>query len=126
MIISDTIEERGKPVFDFLLNHHLRKIENNIHYFVFQENFSRVKKRLQSNTNLVLHNCITTIGQWNTEKNKESFMQILNGLGSRDVVFVDSLAHVIYQYGLSEAYRIFSMVKTETCKFIIMDGMLYQ
>lgn len=117
--ILDTIEERGKPVFDFLLNYHLGNLENSIHYFVFHENFNRAKKNLQSKNNIVLHDCISTVFQQNKDNKTNSFEQILRTLGSKDVVFVDSLAHVIYQYGLPETYKILNSVKTQTCKFLI-------
>lgn len=112
--ISDNIKEKGKPVFDFLLNHHLNILEHRIQYFVFQDNFNRVKTIFQDK-NIVLHNCIGNANQWKNDTDK-SFPQILTKLESKDVVFVDSLVHIIYQYGLSETYKILNAIKTQTCK----------
>lgn len=117
LCILDNIDDRGKPIFDFLLNHHLDKSETNVHYFVFQENINRVKNTLQSKNNIVVHDCITNACHWNESENRETLSEKFNRLTSRDVAFIDSLAHVIYQYGLTEAYKIFNTVKTQSCKF---------
>lgn len=118
---SDSIEEKGKPIFDFLLNYHFSRTETcNIHYFIFQENFSRAKNSLQNKNRIILHDCITNACHWKDGETK-SFMNILNKLGSQDVVFIDSLAHVIYQYGLAETYRIFNTVALHSCKFILSE-----
>lgn len=87
---------------------------------MFQENFNRVKKHLNNKDNIVLHDCITNACQWNSSDKTESFVQSLDRLGSKDVVFVDSLAHVIHQYGLPVAYKIFNNVKTRTSKLNLL------
>lgn len=115
MYILDCIEERGKPVFDFLLDYHLNKSDTKVHYFIFQENFERAKRSLQSRSGIIFHNFISNCCDWK-DKNRESLLHIVKSLGQRDIVFVDSLAHVIYQYGLSESYMILNKIKTQTCK----------
>lgn len=95
----------------------MARTEAAVHYFIFQENVSRVRKNLQNKNGIILHDCITNACTWSSDLKTESFTQILKTLSSRDVVFVDSLAHVIYQYGLTETYRIFNTIKTHTSKF---------
>lgn len=115
MNILDCIEERGKPIFDFLLDYHLSKTETRVHYFLFHENFERAKRNLENKSSIIFYNFISNCCEWKNG-NRKSLLHIIENLGNRDVVFIDSLAHVIYQYGLSETYRILNNIKTQTSK----------
>lgn len=93
------------------------KSETNVHYFIFQENFKRAKRRIQHKNNLTFYDCISNCSSWKDPNKIDSFSQILKNLGSRDVVFIDSLAHVIYQYGLSQTYMTLNNIKNHTSMF---------
>ncbi|KAG5873449.1 hypothetical protein JTB14_007216 [Gonioctena quinquepunctata] len=113
IVIEDTLQERGKPVFDFILKSHLDRLRDTIHYFVFQENFIRTKGKFGQN-NVILYDFASNSQGWNQGSRSEDFEETVKKLGANDVVFVDSLAHVIYQYGLAETYRVFNYLRNHT------------
>lgn len=112
-MISDCIEERGKPVFDYILDYHLSKNDTRVHYFIFHENVERAKRSLENKSSIIFHNFISNCCDWKDDS-RESLLNIVKCLGNKDVVFIDSLAHVIYQYGLSETYMILNNIKIQT------------
>ncbi|CAH1118465.1 unnamed protein product [Phaedon cochleariae] len=124
VIIQDTLQERGKPIFDFVLKTHLERSRHKIHYFVFHENFSQVKSNIGNENDVILHDFVTDSKGWNYARwgsdgwdsvnTPKVFEEVVKNVNEKDVVFVDSLAHVIYLYGLAETYRLFSYLKVET------------
>lgn len=110
VLIEDTVHEKGKPIFDFLLKTHLERPNNRIHYFVFQEPFVRAKSRL-GNEHLVLHDFVSNNLGWNKLPEMCYFEDIVKHVGVNDIIFIDSLAHTIYEYGLAETYRILNLLK---------------
>ncbi|XP_056633141.1 elongator complex protein 5 [Diorhabda sublineata] len=110
VLIEDTVHEKGKRIFDFLLKSHLERPNNRIHYFVFQEPFVRVKTRLQ-NENLVLHDFVSNNLGWDQLPEMCFLEDMIKDVGVDDVIFIDSLAHTIYEYGLAETYRILNLLK---------------
>ncbi|XP_074029510.1 elongator complex protein 5 isoform X2 [Leptinotarsa decemlineata] len=107
------IEERGKSLFDFILKIHLDRLRDRIHYFVFQENFSRAKESL-GQKNIVLYDFVSNSQGWRADPKSEDFDDVIKKLGPNDVVFIDSLAHVIYHYGLAESYKMFNYLKNQS------------
>lgn len=112
VLIEDTIQERGKPIFDFLLKTHLEKPQNTVHYFVFQDIIGRIKQKLKHN-NIILHDFVTNIFCWNKDPKTGNFEETTKNLGGNSVIFIDSLAHVIYKFGLAETYRILNNLKKD-------------
>ncbi|XP_057660901.1 elongator complex protein 5 [Diorhabda carinulata] len=110
VLIEDTVHEKGKPIFDFLLKSHLERPNNRIHYFVFQEPFVRVKNRME-NENLVLHDFVSNNLGWDQLPEMCFLEDMIKDVGVDDVIFIDSLAHTIYEYGLAETYRILNLLK---------------
>ncbi|CAH1981627.1 unnamed protein product [Acanthoscelides obtectus] len=108
IIIQDTLTENGKPIFDYLLQHNLERFDNKIHYYLVQGN----EKHCPQNPKITVHNLKINSQNWDTD-NRINITQIAEGLQKRDIIFVDSLAHCIFQYGLAETYRLFNMLKNE-------------
>ncbi|VEN39546.1 unnamed protein product [Callosobruchus maculatus] len=108
IIIEDTVTENGKPIFDYLLQHHLQRFNNKIHYYLLQGK----EKCCPADTKIIVHNLKTNSQNWDTGPRK-NINQLIVGLQKKDIIFVDSLAHCIFQYGLAETYRLFNMLKNE-------------
>ncbi|XP_028140300.2 elongator complex protein 5 [Diabrotica virgifera virgifera] len=112
VLIEDSVHARGRPVLDFLLKTHTQRPKNKIHYFVFQEPFGRAKNRLEHN-NLVLYDCVSDKLGWSNEAKINDLESLIKAVASNDVVFIDSLVHVMYEYGLAETYRILNILKNQ-------------
>ncbi|KAJ8916531.1 hypothetical protein NQ315_000173 [Exocentrus adspersus] len=119
VLIEDSLEERGQPIFDFLVGTHLDRPQSIVHLFTFHGSFARALKRFGTKTNFVIHDFTSNSCGWNGKKNEESFEDAALKLSANDVVVVDSLAHAIHQCGLSETYRVFNALKNQAVAQVI-------
>ncbi|XP_018576524.1 elongator complex protein 5 [Anoplophora glabripennis] len=119
VLIEDSLEERGQPIFDFLIRSHLDKLQNNVQFFTFHGSFNRAQKRFENKRNIVVHDFTTNVCGWNLDKNKDSFEEVASRLSANDIVIVDSLAHAIFQYGLVGTYKIFNTLRNQNILQVI-------
>lgn len=85
-----------------------------MHFFTFHGSFTRAQKRFENKHNVVVHDFTTNVCGWNLDNNKENIKDVASRLSANDVVIVDSLAHAIFQYGLTRTYGIFNTLKNQS------------
>lgn len=109
-LFPDNLEQRGKPLLDFILKQHLQW-NNRIHYFIFQENINKFKRTIDGKNGIMVHDFTSNPLNWNKDKAYEDLESAIRKLLPTDVVFVDSLANVIYQNGLADTYKLFNSLR---------------
>ncbi|KAJ8982231.1 hypothetical protein NQ317_013533 [Molorchus minor] len=119
ILIEDTLQEQGKQIFHYLVKTHIDKGQYKVQYFVFHENFPRLRSTFTNTINVCLHDLTGDVCGWDENEERKDFESSISELNGGDVVIVDSLAHAIYQYGLGETYRLINNVKNQGVQQII-------
>ncbi|XP_050316298.1 elongator complex protein 5 [Anthonomus grandis grandis] len=107
VLITDSLQAKDPRILNYIINQHLQQARNKIHYFVFEGVFDKTKDKYRSTSNIVFYNFVTKDEQ---EKSHEEFEKLILSLRENDVLVVDSLANVIFLYGVAIAYRLFNSI----------------
>ncbi|XP_044260661.1 elongator complex protein 5 [Tribolium madens] len=104
VLIEDSVSAKGGEVLEHQLRNHA-KSDYKTHLLVFESNFNKLRDRHSSCT---CHDFTSDLRNWFGKSN--DLRSVLN-LSENCVVFVDSLSHVLYHYGVSETYKLFTELK---------------
>ncbi|XP_060533876.1 elongator complex protein 5 [Cylas formicarius] len=120
VLIDDTLKRRSTDLYEYIIRQHINADDSKVHYFVFEGRFQRIRNQYLNKPNTVLYDFVSNPLKWiEVRKPEASFESIITQLGARDVIIVDSLANVIFQYGLSQSYKYFNTLRNKEVQQII-------
>ncbi|XP_030755236.1 elongator complex protein 5 isoform X1 [Sitophilus oryzae] len=115
ILVKDSVDYRDTKLLEYLVRQHLQRRQNKLHYFVYEGVFRTTQRKYSGESNVILYDCVTNPQRWieggQDENQIHPIVNMCLKLGQNDVVVVDALSNLIFQSGLSEAYKIFNTLK---------------
>lgn len=133
VLFEDSLEEEGRPFLNYIVNNHVNSNKYEINYFVYEGLFQRTAKKYED-TNVKLHDCVSNVCRWKNPYTKEIMDAVAAGTiavcpcecnikenllaeftsnqsNQLCVIVIDSLAHLIYNFGVREVYQMIQNLK---------------
>lgn len=133
--LIDQLNERGKPVLNHIINHHIKKNKYDIHYFVYEGIYNRTTKEYHEG-DIRFYNCVSNLNGWKNRISKaimerartdpyfcicpcpdykeDLFSKFSKEVDKKSVIVIDSLGHLIYDYGFKTAYEMLTKLKNDS------------
>ncbi|XP_018323574.1 elongator complex protein 5 [Agrilus planipennis] len=106
ILIEDSLKEGGTDVLNYLIHLHTEQ-HTEVHHFIFSGNFEKQK---HSNPRVKTYDFTSDFQGWFSQQNP-NINDIVEGISTKTVVVIDSLAHMIFQYGVSQCYKLIRYLK---------------
>ncbi|KAF7274337.1 hypothetical protein GWI33_012994 [Rhynchophorus ferrugineus] len=113
ILIKDSVESKDGKLFEYMVKQHVNKKEHKLHYFVCEGVFKKAQQKYVNEPNIILYDYVTNSGGWMPENIQENFSDKLAKLGENDIVVIDALTNIIFQYGVTETYRSLNYLKNK-------------
>ncbi|EFA05335.1 elongator complex protein 5 [Tribolium castaneum] len=107
VLIEDSVAAKGGDFFEHQLRSHANRSDYATHLLIFESYFTSLKNRHSSCT---CHDFTSDSLNW---FKKSADLTSLTSLNENCVIFVDSLAHVLYRFGAAETYKLFTQLKNK-------------
>ncbi|KAF2904560.1 hypothetical protein ILUMI_01607 [Ignelater luminosus] len=107
VLIEDSVEQRGKDLLKYIVESHINKTPHcKIKYFVFEGTIEKTQTSLPY-PNVKFYDFVSDSNSWLNSVTND-FPHLINTMSdSGYIIVVDSLAHLILQYGIASTYKIF-------------------
>ncbi|XP_022905319.1 elongator complex protein 5 [Onthophagus taurus] len=99
ILIEDTIEVRSTDFLTSIINHRVKHFKH-VHYFVFE---GRLGQKVRPDVKV--HDFCSDIKGWLKKDGKNRLDEVISELSRVSVVIIDSLVHVINEYGFHQTYK---------------------
>ncbi|GLV38270.1 hypothetical protein CBL_12918 [Carabus blaptoides fortunei] len=106
VVIQDSLTLCGTNILLSIMRTHLALRKHRVHFILFENSPERVRNSLPSH-NLLVYDCISDNNGWlNNDTNADKFTELLATNELKGIVVIDSIAHVILEYGIGRTYRV--------------------